>query len=632
MATEKTLNTRIKLRYDLYSNWSTNNPKLLAGEVALAYIPTGENNSVTIGGGAVNGTTPPQVLIKVGDGEHNYNDLKYVSALAADVLSYCKSETALTAFVNNLINDAGLADNEAFTALAGRVTTAEGEITTLKGDEKTAGSVAKAIKDAIDALDLADTYEAKGEAAKVQTALNEYMNTNGGIVNDIINGRTPVAKATGDGDGNEIKTTYATKSALEGVAELAGANSEAITAIKNGKEINDFAGVESELESLSQATESNAQSIDGINDTLGDFSDAGENATVRSYIDTQVADAKKAGTDAQADVDALEGNVGSVDGLSTTNKTVVGAINEVLAAVGTGGTAAVVTIEKSTDGLTYTIKQGSATVGTIDIPKDMVVTAGEVVTNPEGQAEGTYIKLTLANVTDPLYINVGTLVDIYKPKAGATQVQIAIDSATREISATIVAGSIGTTELATDAVTTAKIADANVTFGKLSTEVQGSLNKADSALQPENIADLISDKHNHANKTVLDGISADAVNAWNSAEQNAKDYADDQIEALALGTMSKETATDYVKKSEATGYDDILTKTEAQGAYQPKGEYATAEQGGKADTAVQTISTPADADGEPNGLKAVKTGTDVAITIDDSIVWVFDCGNSGVTA
>ena len=36
---QKTLNTRIKLKYDSYENWSTNNPVLLAGEVALVYVP-----------------------------------------------------------------------------------------------------------------------------------------------------------------------------------------------------------------------------------------------------------------------------------------------------------------------------------------------------------------------------------------------------------------------------------------------------------------------------------------------------------------------------------------------------------------------------------------------------------------
>lgn len=188
---------------------------------------------------------------------------------------------------------------------------------------------------------------------------------------------------------------------------------------------------------------------------------------------------------AQDDVDAIELNLGDVDNLATENKTVVAAINEVLTAVGAGGTAAAITItsDVTTTGAlkSYTVKQGTNTVGVIDIPKDMVVESGSVVTNPEGQAEGTYIKLVLANVADPLYINVGHLVDIYSVQAGATQIQLAIDPSTREISATVVAGSITSTELADNAIVTAKIADANVTKAKLSAAVQASLDKADAA-------------------------------------------------------------------------------------------------------------------------------------------------------
>ena len=118
MANEKIINSRIRLRYDLYSAWSTNNPVLLAGEVALAYIPT---DTTLNDGVSVTGTTPPQVLMKVGDGKSHYNDLKYVSALAADVLNVCKDATALEKFVANVIADSGIASDEAMEALAGRV-------------------------------------------------------------------------------------------------------------------------------------------------------------------------------------------------------------------------------------------------------------------------------------------------------------------------------------------------------------------------------------------------------------------------------------------------------------------------------------------------------------------------------
>jgi hypothetical protein len=176
--------------------------------------------------------------------------------------------------------------------------------------------------------------------------------------------------------------------------------------------------------------------------------------------------------------------VGNVDNLSTANKEVVKAINVVLAAVGTGGTAAVVTItEKGTTtdyAQVYEVKQGTTVVGTINIPKELVVSAGEVVTNPTGKPAGTYIKLTLQNVTDPLYIDVAKLVDVYTAQANATQVQLSID-ANRVISATIKAGTITSTELATDAVTTIKVADGNITKAKLSSEVQASLGKAEAA-------------------------------------------------------------------------------------------------------------------------------------------------------
>lgn len=130
--------------------------------------------------------------------------------------------------------------------------------------------------------------------------------------------------------------------------------------------------------------------------------------------------------------------------------------------------AVVVTTDVTTEGYakSYTFTQNGATIATVDIPKDMVVSSGKVVVNPEGQDEGTYLELTLSNATsDKVYINVGKLVDIYTAKANATQVQIAIDSATREVSATIVAG------------------DAQVTKAKLGTDVQASIDKADSAIQ-----------------------------------------------------------------------------------------------------------------------------------------------------
>ena len=179
----------------------------------------------------------------------------------------------------------------------------------------------------------------------------------------------------------------------------------------------------------------------------------------------------------------------------------------------------------------YTIKQGTKTVATIDIPKDMVVKSGAVEKDPKGQPAGTYLVLTLANATeDKVYVNVGTLVDIYTAKASATQVQIAIDSATREISATIVAGSVTATELADAAVVTAKIADGNVTKAKLSKEVQASLDKADTALQEADVATLRTDVSDVKTSLAEGGATANAIAAAKKAGTDA---------AAAVDTLEK---------------------------------------------------------------------------------------------
>lgn len=83
-----TLNTRIKLKYDEYANWTSKNPVLLAGEVAIATIPSGTNVST---GADTTMQHLPNVVIKVGDGTTAYNLLPFVSALAADVYGWAKA-------------------------------------------------------------------------------------------------------------------------------------------------------------------------------------------------------------------------------------------------------------------------------------------------------------------------------------------------------------------------------------------------------------------------------------------------------------------------------------------------------------------------------------------------------------
>ena len=87
----------------------------------------------------------------------------------------------------------------------------------------------------------------------------------------------------------------------------------------------------------------------------------------------------------------------------------------------------------------YTIEQAATGLkAVINIPKDMMVSSGEVVENPEGQSAGTYIVLTLANATqDKIYINVADLIEYVT--SGSTvddQIQISID-AEHKVTATL---------------------------------------------------------------------------------------------------------------------------------------------------------------------------------------------------
>ena len=213
----------------------------------------------------------------------------------------------------------------------------------------------------------------------------------------------------------------------------------------------------------------------------------------------------------EADIKKATNAVGDITKLNTTAKTdIVSAINEVKSSVGEAVGAITIETENTTTGSlkSYTVKQGDTVIGIIDIPKDFVVSEGSVIEDPEGQEPGTYIKLIIANQDTPLYINVGTLVDIYKAKKNATQIQLAINSSTREISATIVAGSVGVDELADNAVTTVKIADANVTLAKLAVDVINTFDSAGSAAAAE-----------HNAKEYADGLNDKINKRLNSVEE-----------------------------------------------------------------------------------------------------------------
>ena len=130
MATEKLLNTRIRLKYDSCSNWISMNPALLAGEIAIAYLSS--TNAVKPG----ESDTQHPVLFKVGPGA--FNDLPWASALAADVYEWAKKDGVKVEGNGNAFTSVGIGvdgyltfEKGATFALAAEVDTIRSQLPTL---------------------------------------------------------------------------------------------------------------------------------------------------------------------------------------------------------------------------------------------------------------------------------------------------------------------------------------------------------------------------------------------------------------------------------------------------------------------------------------------------------------------
>lgn len=105
-------------------------------------------------------------------------------------------------------------------------------------------------------------------------------------------------------------------------------------------------------------------------------------------------------------------------------------------------------------GTTYVFKQGTNTIATMNYAQDMVVSGGTVVTataedkaiDENVEIGQKYIKLSIANSSDILYIPVNALYKDHTAAPNAEKVQLAISS-DNVISADIVSGSIEKTDL-----------------------------------------------------------------------------------------------------------------------------------------------------------------------------------------
>lgn len=311
----KTLITRIQNKIDELGSWKAveSTFKPLRGEICIVEIPSGDPTA----------TTAPTCLIKIGNGEDFFKDLTYLSAPAADVYSWAKkSETDFKAWVKTLVtvDDINLDDYvlktdveavhaqvetnktniaELTTNLGtaneniGKNTTAIAELTTTHTNDKAAleESIADAKKAGTDANSALEAYKTSNDAAVAKTLTD--------------------AKAYTDTEVGKVNTAVATFA----------------SEIKDGDTIDSFKDVETALAGK-QAS--------------GDYATKSEAQGYANAKDDAIAEAKKAGTDAQAAVNALTAEGGAV-AVNASN------IAELQTAVENLGTTADSTYEKKTD-------------------------------------------------------------------------------------------------------------------------------------------------------------------------------------------------------------------------------------------------------------------------------------------
>lgn len=513
---EHILNTRITLKYDTYENWQKSTLVLKAGEVAICAVPSG----VTVAGI----TKPPAVLQKIGDGVHVFKDLPWLQAVASDVHTWAKEAnkptyaaneiTGLDTYIAGQIQDTDTqytiikGDNDYTYKLMSRAKGAENystEVATLSIPDPSADinalkalvgdtAVATQISEAIAALKLSDTYEQKGAAAAVKTALlgdaAEAYNTLGKLEDAVI-----AAKASAD-----EKTTmaaveakdYATKTEAQGYATAVVGEDTDIA------DKNTVKGAKAYAKDLNDATNTRVEALETA---------IGEGGSVGSQIDAKIAN-----------LDVAE------------------------VAVGTG----------------EIIEKISQTDGKISVSKRALV-AGDIPTIEQSQVNG--LAGALAAKQDTLAFQSNN----YDKETNKVITKSDLDTA--------IAGLTGVTHFKG----VVENLPASAENGDIYIKTDGTEHIY---VKPDAMTEGHFEELGDQNSHIKHGTVVDSDIAANAAIAQSKiagltDALAAKANTTDLGTMAAETATNYIKKTEASGYDDILTTAVAGTTYETKEDATT---------------------------------------------------------
>lgn len=488
----KVFNTRLQLKYDLWKNWSENNPVLLAGEIAIVNVP-GETGADGI-------VQEPAILFKVGDGATAFDKLPWASGLAADVYNWAKAETK----PDYKASEITVEDTSAFfeganvESVLAEIWT---EVKSLTGGEEGAGSIASQIATGINALGSVSAAEGnyvsgvkvvEGKLVLEEKALPDYSDTYAAKTLE-----QTVADHIEAVKNYDSRITAAQNQADKGVADAAAAKSaaDAAQATADAAYVLPEDGIEEDLSDAVKASLAKADSalqthqdishlatnerVDGVEERVEAIEGVVNTHATKAELEAEAATARaaeKANADAIAVLNGNDATDGSVDkkikdafnkfATDVTDDNVVNSYKELIdyaADHGAEFTELVGEVDANTKAIA-TLNGDSSTAGSVD-KKIADAIAGENLAQYETKADAS-AKLTEAKgYTDT---EIGEEITA-RNAAIATAKQEAIDAAAADA-----------TTKANTAETNAKgYTDAEIT--KVNEEVAKKANSADLA-------------------------------------------------------------------------------------------------------------------------------------------------------
>ncbi len=629
MATEKQLQTRIQLKYDSLANWTAHgNIVLKAGEIGICAVPTGETT--------VNGDiNRPQILFKVGDGKTAFVNLPWASATAADVYAWAKQDklpvqkVGTGNVVSNIYWDESIkgikfetidvATAASFKEVSDNLTALTTKVDGMYTNEQIDTKVAAAKKAGDDAANALAEYKTANDAAVAAAkkagddaadALATYKTNNDAVIEDIVDGTTPVAKATNaefatkDSDGNNIATTYAKKTDVEDYQTSNDARvklvEDDVAAIKNA-ENGILAQAKAYADELDGAMDERVLALEAIkHEEFAKSADVVSNTTFETFQTENTAAIKAAANKAQENAEKYADDLKDAllgEGIKDTFDTLV-EIQTWIEGAGVNATE-----------LTEAIAAEAKLRSDEDTRLNNVI---------EGE-------ITRAKAAEE-----ANAANIAKIANGTTVVKEA-EKATQDGSGNVITSHYETKSDATAKLAEAKTySDTNLATAKAYTdELKTALEAADTALDSR-IDDL--------EEAFAGGVANEAAKVshkltiktedGNSAEFDGSAAVTVDLSAYATDAQVK-TAADQAQTNAESHANTLVSAEETRAIAAEKRIAEFGEDGALTGGALKTL-----ADNHVNtitagtGLKAEKTGNTYDIAFDDTVVFVFNCGSA----